>query len=91
MTPPKNPSDLLELLDSVMACPEFDDEESFMAFELYEDQRVENARLAPIHKALRKCVAALKCNKTFHRLGGIDDCEPCTALDELRVALEENK
>ena len=24
--------------------------------------------------------AALKCNETFHRLGGIDDCEPCKAL-----------
>lgn len=26
---------------------------------------------------LREAVGALQCNTTAHRLGGIDDCEPC--------------
>lgn len=30
-------------------------------------------------KALRVLDNALKCNETFHSLGGIDDCEPCLA------------
>jgi hypothetical protein len=34
-------------------------------------------------EALRRAVGALKCNETFHRLGGIDDCEPCFALAEV--------
>lgn len=33
---------------------------------------------------LEIAVSALKCNETFHRLGGIDDCEPCQALEKLR-------
>ena len=34
-------------------------------------------RLIEVEKVLR---GALKCNETFHRLGGIDDCDPCLAL-----------
>ena len=48
-------------------------------------------RLAPLHASLLKCVEALECNETFHRLGGIDDCEPCKAKAQLRKALEECK
>lgn len=36
--------------------------------------------------ALEVALEALECNITFHRLGGIDDCEPCKAkakIDEI--------
>ena len=45
-------------------------------------------RLAPLHAVLLEAVEALKCNETFHRLGGIDDCEPCKALAKIDKALE---
>lgn len=43
---------------------------------------------------LRRCLEiikvlseALSCNETFHRLGGIDDCEPCKAQTKaLKIA-----
>lgn len=34
-------------------------------------------------------VEALKCNETFHRLGGIDDCEPCKALSKIQSLIDE--
>lgn len=34
-------------------------------------------------RALIKAVGILKCNETFHRLGGLDDCDPCKALAEI--------
>lgn len=46
-------------------------------------------RLAPLHAALIEAVEALKCNETFHRLGGLDDCEPCKALAKIDEALKE--
>ncbi len=33
-------------------------------------------------------IEALKCNETFHRLGGIDDCDPCKALAEIREKIK---
>jgi hypothetical protein len=39
-----------------------------------------------------KLRAQVKCNETYHRLGGIDDCEPCKALasfDVYKKGLEE--
>lgn len=36
---------------------------------------------------LEVAMGALKCNETFHRLGGIDDCEPCKAQAQInRIA-----
>ena len=48
----------------------------------------EGRKLAPLHAVLLEAVEALKCNETFHRLGGIDDCEPCKALAKIDKALE---
>lgn len=32
---------------------------------------------------LKVAASLIKCNETFHRLGGIDDCEPCLFLKEI--------
>lgn len=58
----------------------------------------ENTRLTPIltalideNEKLRGALSGLekeghlKCNQTFHRLGGIDDCEPCKATEALTI------
>lgn len=46
----------------------------------------ENARLRPLLDALIEFLPhALECNETFHRLGGLDDCEPC----KMRLRLEK--
>lgn len=41
-------------------------------------------KIKELEAKLSIAVGALKCNETFHRLGGIDDCEPCQALEKLR-------
>lgn len=38
--------------------------------------------LAPL---LLQMKSALKCNETFHRLGGIDDCDQCLALKAYEI------
>ena len=43
------------------------------------------SRESELETKLSIAVSALKCNETFHRLGGIDDCEPCQALEKLRA------
>jgi len=55
----------------------------------WEYQENEIQRLAPLRAALIEAVEALKCNETFHRLGGIDDCEPCKALAKIDKALDQ--
>lgn len=45
-------------------------------------------KITSLTKSLEVAVEALKCNQTFHRLGGIDDCEPCKALDQVTTILE---
>lgn len=47
------------------------------------------ARTHALVMAMVECMEALECNTTFHRLGGIDDCEPCKALDRLKLELEK--
>lgn len=43
---------------------------------------MQNDDIPKLVKALRVLDNALKCNETFHSLGGIDDCEPCLAKRE---------
>jgi len=38
--------------------------------------------------ALVVAEGAMECNESFHRLGGIDDCEPCKARKSMREILE---
>jgi len=52
--------------------------------EHFEKQMEANAKIKELEAKLSIAVEALKCNETFHRLGGIDDCEPCQALEKLR-------
>lgn len=40
-------------------------------------RRGANFTLTELTALLKECRELLECNKTFHRLGGIDDCEPC--------------
>jgi len=39
-------------------------------------------------EALSIALAALECNKTFHSLGGLDDCEPCKAKKRISEVLK---
>jgi hypothetical protein len=50
-------------------------------------KRERDTRTHALVMAMVECMEALECNTTFHRLGGIDDCEPCKALDRLKLEL----
>ena len=54
---------------------------------------VSNSRtdVEKLTRVVRELVGALKCNETFHRLGGIDDCKPCLALRRVEEIANENK
>lgn len=65
------------------------DEFAGMKNDYVDGRQFENARLASLHAALIEAVEALKCNETFHHLGGLDDCEPCKALAKIDEALKE--
>lgn len=56
-------------------------EANLAEYEIHEDD------IAKLIAAVRVLSEALKCNETFHRLGGIDDCEPCKALAEAKRIL----
>lgn len=62
--------------------------EQFALVNEYTKHGMKLASLATLHAALLEAVEALKCNETFHSLGGIDDCEPCKALAKIDKALE---
>jgi hypothetical protein len=48
-----------------------------------------NAEVEKLLRIIEKLSGALKCNETFHSLGGIDDCEPCKAQAHTITLLEE--
>lgn len=41
--------------------------------------------------ALRKALWALECNTSFHRLGGIDDCDPCKVKKQIEAMFRDEK
>lgn len=48
--------------------------------EQFESTIKETSKMRDLYKSqLDVALDALKCNETFHRLGGIDDCDPCLA------------
>lgn len=53
-------------------------------------QATEIHRLKKQCDVMRSALEKLECNETFHRLGGIDDCERCKALAEV-AKLEQSE
>lgn len=47
----------------------------------------QHAQNAWAFEALEIAVDALKCNETFHSLGGIDDCDPCLAKRKIAALI----
>lgn len=45
--------------------------------------RILHAEHELLSRAVGVLLTVVRGNETFHRLGGIDDCEPCTALAEV--------
>lgn len=46
----------------------------------FEELKELEAKLTQATELIEEMREALECNESFHRLGGIDDCEPCKAL-----------
>lgn len=90
----------MSVKELAMKKAEFDDNKSrYVMPRLYEHisrpdlwaqaQQKENARLIPLIKELADAIESIPCNETFHRLGGIDDCDPCLMRFRLKQQLEE--
>jgi len=47
------------------------------------DLTEKDAEIEQLKSKLKVAASLIKCNETFHRLGGIDDCEPCLFLKEI--------
>ena len=51
------------------------------------EQELRNLKIVNINleaKLATKALETIGCNKTFHSLGGIDDCDVCLALFKIR-------
>lgn len=50
---------------------------------LISENAKQNSEIEHLKSKLKVAASLIKCNETFHRLGGIDDCEPCLFLKEI--------